>query len=98
MPAKGRILIVDDSEDNVLYLSQILRHYDYDFRVARNGDEALAAMKEDRPSLVLLDIMMPKTSGVGVFRQMRSDPDLESVPVLIVSGASLVTGVDIETG
>ena len=98
MPAKGQILIVDDSEDNVLYLSQILRHYGYEFSVARNGEEALEAMKADRPDLVLLDIMMPKTSGVGVFREMRSDPALETVPVLIVSGASMVTGVDIETG
>ena len=98
MPTQGQILIVDDSEDNVLYLSQILRHYGYEYRVARNGEEALKAMKDDRPALVLLDIMMPKKSGVGVFMQMRSDPDLLKVPVIIVSGASMVTGVDIETG
>lgn len=98
MPRAGRILIVDDSEDNVVYMSQILEHYDYAYTVARNGEEALEAMEKDRPALVLLDVMMPKKSGVGVFKHMRSNPDLKDVPVLIVSGASMVTGVDMETG
>lgn len=94
----GRILIVDDSDDNVAYVSQILQHYGYAFSVARDGAEALDVMREDPPTLVLLDIMMPKKSGIGVFQGMKADPDLEHIPVIFVSGASMVTGVDLETG
>ncbi len=98
VPAAGRILIVDDSEANVVYVSQILQHYGYDYHVARSGAEALRIMSETPPSLVLLDLMMPETSGVGVFKQMKEDPRLRNIPVLIVSGASMITGVDVRTG
>jgi twitching motility two-component system response regulator PilH len=97
-PSPGRILIVDDSDDNVTYVSQILQHYGYEFAVARDGAEALEVMLEDPPVLVLLDIMMPKKSGVGVFKRMKTDPKLQGIPVIFVSGASMVTGVDMKTG
>ncbi|MHC4472158.1 MAG: response regulator, partial [Planctomycetota bacterium] len=96
--SENRILIVDDSEENVVFMSQILEDHGYPYSVARNGAEAMQAMKEHRPSLVLLDIFMPRKSGVVVFKQMKQDPELEGVPIVIVTGASSVTGVDMKTG
>ena len=98
MPTRGRILIVDDSDDNVVYMSQILQHYGFDYDVARSGAEALEAMRKATPSLVLLDVMMPKQSGVSVYLEMKDDPKLEDVPIVFVTGASLATGVDMMTG
>jgi len=93
-----KILIVEDDEQTVLFISQILENHDYQYSVARNGAEALEAMKEDLPSLVLLDIMMPRKSGVNVYQQMRKDQNLEKIPIIIVTGASQITGVDMKTG
>jgi CheY-like chemotaxis protein len=92
------VLIVDDAEENVEFMSEILEEQGHAYRVARNGKEAMAALREKRPDLVLLDIMMPRKSGVKVFQEMKKDPALENVPIIIVTGLGDVTGVDIETG
>ena len=92
------ILIVEDQEENVVFLSEILDEHGYRHREARNGREAMEALRDGRPDLVLLDIMMPRKSGINVFQEMRKDPDLANVPVIFVTGASQVTGVDLRTG
>jgi len=92
------ILIVDDNEEQVAFLSQILDNNGYQYAVAHNGVEALAKMQASPPALVLLDIMMPRKSGVNVFQQMKKSPDLASIPVIIITGASQVLGVDMKTG
>ena len=92
------VLIVDDSEASVVFLSAIVEDTGHRFRVARNGKDATARMKERRPDLVLLDLMMPRKSGITVFQEMKGDPDLRHVPVIIITGASEVTGVNLRTG
>jgi len=92
------ILIVDDNEEQVAFLSQILDNNKYQYAVARDGVEALAKMQASPPALVLLDIMMPRKSGVNVFQQMKKSPDLTSIPVIIITGASQLLGVDMKTG
>ena len=98
MPEDKQVLIVDDSEESVVFLSEILEEHGYPYRVARNGKEAIKAMRESRPDLVLLDVMMPQKGGVAVFQDMKKDPELEKVPILIITGASEATGVDMKTG
>ena len=98
MSNSGRILIVEDSEENILFLRQILEDHGFDYVVARNGTEALAAMEEERPALVLLDIMMPRKSGAVVLRRMKTTPELQGIPVIVVTGTAQVTGVDMLTG
>ena len=78
--------------------SQILEDNGYEYRVANNGKEALAALQEERPDAVLLDIMMPRKTGISVYKEMKKDPALESVPIIVITGASEVTGVDLRTG
>ena len=92
------ILIVDDSEANVVFLAQIVEDNGHRSRVARNGKEANMAIKEHRPDLVLLDLMMPRKSGIAVFQEMKADPDLKKIPIIIITGVSEVTGVDLKTG
>jgi twitching motility two-component system response regulator PilH len=98
MPEDKQVLIVDDSEESVIFLSEILEEHGYPYRVARNGKQAMKAMRERRPDLVLLDVMMPQKGGVAVFQDMKKDPELKEVPILIITGASEATGVDIMTG
>jgi CheY-like chemotaxis protein len=89
---------VDDSEESVVFLTEILEEHGYPYRVARNGKEAMKAMRESRPDLVLLDVMMPQKGGVAVFHEMKRDPELEKIPIFIITGASGATGVDMKTG
>jgi len=98
MSDSNSILIVDDSEEQIIFVSEILENHGFSYTVARNGAEGLAAMQKEPPVLVLLDIMMPRKSGLNVLKQMREDSDLKSIPVIVISGASEVTGVDVRTG
>jgi CheY-like chemotaxis protein len=92
------ILVVDDSDEIITYFTEILEEYGYKYSVAQNGKVALESMRQNRPDLVLLDIMMPRKGGVAVFNQMKKDPELEGIPIVIVTGASKETGVEMTTG
>ena len=54
------------------------------------GMNSLAALKEAPPDAVLLDILMPRKSGIGVFKEMKNHPDLQKVPVIVITGASQI--------
>jgi CheY-like chemotaxis protein len=84
MPQDKEVLIVDDSEESVVFLSEILEEHGYPYRVARNGREAMKAIRERRPDLVFLDVMMPQKGGIAVFQEMKRDPELEKVPIFII--------------
>lgn len=98
MSGLTHLLIVEDPEETAFFLSQILEDHGYQYQIARNGVEAISAVRENRPELVLLDIMMPKKSGIHVFREIKSAPDLKDIPVVAVTGLSEVTGVALLTG
>lgn len=87
---KKKILIVDDEPDIVSYLEMVLQDQGYETSTAGNGNEALAAVKEDRPDLVTLDITMPESSGTRFYKEVRTDPELAGIPVVIVTA---VTGL-----
>jgi CheY-like chemotaxis protein len=83
-----RILIVDDEEDTLAYLTVLLKDSGYETETARTGGEALEKVRSWKPDLVSLDITMPEQSGVRVFREMKDDPALAHIPILIVTGIS----------
>ena len=85
-----KILIVDDEPDIVSYLEMLLQDQGYETSTARNGNEALEAVKADRPDLVTLDITMPEASGTRFYKELRTDPELATIPVFIVTA---VTGL-----
>ena len=89
-----KILIVDDEPDIIAFLSALLDENGYTSVSAKDGTEGLELLRDEKPDLVLLDLMMPKKSGITMFQELRKDPDLSSVPVVVVTGVSEVTGVD----
>jgi CheY-like chemotaxis protein len=89
-----KILIVDDEADQRIFLATVLEENGYSSIGAKDGVEGLELLRKEKPDLVLLDLMMPKKSGISMFQELRSDPDLSHIPVVIVTGVSEVTGVD----
>lgn len=79
------ILVVEDNDDILLLLKIILESQGYEVETANNGKEALKSIKEDQPQLVLMDIMMPGTSGLQVSRKIKKELNGESIPILLVS-------------
>lgn len=89
-----KILIVDDELDMITFISEILEDSGYTSISAKDGEEGLNLLRKEKPDLVLLDLMMPKKSGITMFQELRNDPGLSHIPVVIVTGISDVTGVD----
>ncbi|MDH7485576.1 MAG: response regulator [Anaerolineae bacterium] len=84
------ILVVDDDPEFVEITRMILEARGYEVRSASNGEQALQAMRERRPNLVLLDVMMSSIlDGLEVSHEMREDPELKSIPVIMVT--SIIT-------
>ena len=82
----GKILIVDDDPDFVEYTRIVLDSQGYQVRTAAAAEVALRMMREDRPDVVLLDVMMSYVlDGLNIARQMHDDPDLRDVPVIMIS-------------
>lgn len=79
------ILVVDDNPVNINILMEILSKID-DVVVALDGEEALEAMEEEKPDLVLLDIVMPGMDGYEVCRRIKANPSFKEVPVIFLSG------------
>jgi len=82
---RRRILIVDDEPNIVTALEYLLQQRGYDVSIARDGEEALAALARGRPDLVLLDVMMPKLNGYEVCRRIREREDWRDVRVVMLS-------------
>src|SRR5919199_1393394 len=92
------ILAVDDTPENLEILRVRLEAQGYEVAEAADGDEGLAKARELKPDLVLLDIMMPKRDGISVVRELKADPDLRSIPVILVTAKAdtkdVVEGLD----
>ncbi|HUR77548.1 MAG TPA: response regulator transcription factor [Acidimicrobiales bacterium] len=80
---RARVLVVDDEENITFLLESALRHFGYEVRVARDGREALAAVDDFAPDVMLLDVMMPDLDGFEVVHRLRLDG--KKVPVLFLS-------------
>lgn len=79
------ILVVDDEPFICRSLTFVLRKDNYRVLEARNGEEALAVIREHRPDLVFLDVMMPKINGFQVTEQVRADPSLSGVKIILLT-------------
>ena len=85
MREPARILVVDDVPDNVEILQMRLESQGYEVVTAGDGVEALDKVRELRPDLVLLDIMMPKLDGIETVKQLKADASLPFIPVILVT-------------
>jgi CheY-like chemotaxis protein len=86
--SEATILLVDDDHDFVEATRTVLESVPYDVSVAYDGDEALARVHEVEPDLILLDIIMPTQDGFLVCEQLKSDPDLWHIPVIMLTSLS----------
>jgi len=83
--SRERILVVDDSEANLLLLTSILQLDGYEIETVQSGPEALQEAWARLPDLVLLDIMMPEMSGLEVCRVLKSDARTSDVPIIFLT-------------
>ncbi len=88
MAERKRILIVDDEEDILMYLSTLLQDHGYETRMAKDGVEAWKKVEEAAPDLITLDISMPEKSGIRFYRDLKTNDRLKGIPIIIVTGVS----------
>lgn len=82
---KKRILVVDDEANVVRSLSFVLTKNGYEVSSARDGEEALRKVREFRPQLIFLDIMMPRKNGFEVCQEIKKMPDTRDIPIVMLS-------------
>jgi DNA-binding response OmpR family regulator len=90
------ILCADDDEDILDLVALRLERAGYQVLKATDGEAALALVRERRPALVVLDVMMPRRSGFDVLATLRADPELRDTKVIMLSAR--VQDVDVERG
>jgi DNA-binding response OmpR family regulator len=87
------ILIADDEPNILVSLEYLMKREGYAVSVARDGEEALAAIRRDPPALVLLDVMMPKKTGFEVCQEVRADETLRGTLILMLTAKGRETDV-----
>lgn len=94
----AKVMVVDDDEDVIWVLKRILEKSGYEVTTCLSGEEALQVLEEDRPDVVLLDIMMPGIDGFETLDRIRDNVKTASIPVVIVSAKvseeSIVRGLE----
>ncbi len=79
------VLVVEDEPNIVLSLEYVIRKAGYEVRVARDGEEALKAVEEAAPDLILLDVMIPKRDGYDVCQTIRANPAWNDVNIIMLT-------------
>ena len=86
-----KILLVDDSKTELHYLSDLLGKRGYAVRTAENGEEAMRRLAEDKPDLILMDVVMPGQNGFQLTRAITRDPRFADVPVIMCTSKNQET-------
>jgi len=86
-----KVLVVDDELDMRVFISTLLETNGFKPVCAEDGQEGLVLAKKHRPVLVIMDVMMPKESGIHMYRGLKTDPELRSIPVIVCSALSKKT-------
>lgn len=79
------VLLADDSQTFLMYIGLLVKRFGYTVYVAKDGLEALKTAKEKKPSVIVLDYMMPKIDGSSLLSMIRKDKDLKNTPVIVVT-------------
>jgi len=88
MEKKYRVLVVDDDLDFIKATTIVLESQSYEVLTAGDGLEGLKAAKEEKPDLILLDVIMPAKDGFSAAEQLKKDPDLCDIPVVMLTSFS----------
>ncbi len=89
-----KILIIEDEETMRGLLKRKLAQQGYQVSTAKDGVQGLEKMKEEKPNLILLDIVMPKMGGFEVMEEMQKDKKLKTIPVVIISNSGQPVEID----
>ncbi len=88
MDKRSKILLIDDDVDFVEATKTVLESEPYDVIVAHEGNEGLQKAREENPDLILLDVIMPVKDGFTAAEQLKKDPELRKIPVLMLTAFS----------
>ncbi len=80
-----KVLIVDDDADVTKFVSKLVERAGYEAVVAKNGVEGMSKVREDKPDLIILDVLMPKESGIRMYRELKTNEPSRSIPVIVLS-------------
>jgi len=80
-----KVLVVDDDVDIRKVVSKLVEKSGYITIEAKNGVEGMGKVREDRPDLIILDILMPKESGIRMYRELKIEEALKDIPVIVLS-------------
>jgi len=86
-----KILLVDDSKTELHFLSELLGKRGYSVRTAENGEDAMRRLGEDKPDLILMDVVMPGQNGFQLTRAITRDPRFSNVPVIMCTSKNQET-------
>ncbi|MFM7332070.1 MAG: PleD family two-component system response regulator [Brachymonas sp.] len=86
-----KILIVDDSKTEIMYLSDLLIKNGFSVRSAENADDAFKKLAEEKPELILMDVVMPGQNGFQLTRAISRDPAFADVPIIMCTSKNLET-------
>jgi two-component system, cell cycle response regulator DivK len=84
-----KILVVEDQEDNRRILRDLLTSVGHDMLEVEDGEAAIAAAKQYRPDLILMDIQLPVMDGYEATRRIKADPELRAIPIIVVTSYAL---------
>src|SRR5258706_13971867 len=90
---RKKILLVDDA-DTVLLMEKMILSKSYDLVTAKNGEEAIATALAEHPDLILLDVIMPKMDGLEACKQLKQQPSLSSIPIIMVTTRGEIHNVE----
>ena len=85
---RATVLVVDDDEFQHKLVARLLESEPYQLKCAASGSEALNVLCRTRPDLILMDLVMPDMNGLDVIRRLKGDPQLERIPVIMITGNS----------
>ena len=80
-----KVLLVDDEVDVRKFVSKLVERAGYEVIEAKNGMEGMGRVREDKPGLIILDVLMPKQSGIRMYRELKTDESLKDIPVIVLS-------------
>lgn len=82
------VLIIEDDPLVSRMYQTVFEFEGFDVEMARNGEEGLEKLKKNKPKMILLDVMMPKMSGIEVLQELKSDPNTKNIPVVVLTNLS----------
>jgi len=80
-----KVLIVDDDVDIRKVVSKLVEKSGYEAIEAKNGVEGMGKVREDKPDLIILDMLMPKESGIRMYHELKTEESLKDIPVIVLS-------------